>query len=75
MIITLRFSTTLITFYSKFMVNSIGDIIVSGTVFTTFIGLILLLIVGNATKHIIAVTVVYKNKISLVINVAIKSSI
>ena len=57
------------------MVNSIGDIIASGTVFITFIGLILLLIVGNAAKYIIAVTVAYKNKISLTINIAIRFSI
>ena len=57
------------------MVNSISDIIVSNTISTTFIGFILLLIVGNATKYIIAVTVAYKDKISLVIKVAIKSSI
>ena len=74
-IITLRFSTMLVAFYSKFMVNSISNIIVSGTISTTFISLILLLIVRNATKHIIVVIVACKDEISLVINVAIKSSI
>jgi Ca2+:H+ antiporter len=74
-IITLRFSTALVTFYSEFIVNSISDIIVSGTISTTFISLILLLIVRNATKYIIAVIVAYKDKISLVINIAIRSSI
>ena len=57
------------------MVNSISDVTASGTVSTTFIGLILLLIVRNATKYVIAVTVACKDKMSLVINVAIKSSI
>ena len=57
------------------MVNSISDITASGTISTTFVGLILLLIVGNAAEHIIAVIVAYKDKISLVINVAIRSSI
>ena len=57
------------------MVNSIGDITASGTVFITFISLILLLIIGNAAKYIIAVTVVYKDKISLTINIAIRFSI
>jgi len=74
-IITLRFSTVLVAFYSEFIVNSISDIIASGTVSTTFIGLILLLIVRNAAKYIIAVIVAYKDKISLVINIAIRSSI
>jgi Ca2+:H+ antiporter len=57
------------------MVNSISDIIASGTVFTTFIGLILLLIIKNAAEYIIAVTVTCKDKISLVINIITKSSI
>jgi len=74
-IITLRFSTALVAFCSEFIVNSISDIMVSGTVSTTFISLILLLIVRNAAKYIIAVIVAYKDKISLVINVAIRSSI
>jgi len=74
-IITLRFSTALVAFYSKFIVNSISNIIVSGTISTTFISFILLLIVRNAAKYIIAVIVAYKDKISLVINVAIRSSI
>jgi len=57
------------------MVNSISNIIVSGTISTTFIGFILLLIIRNATKHVIAVIVAYKDKISLVINITIRSSI
>jgi len=57
------------------MVNSISNITASGTISTTFIGLILLLIIRNAAKHIIVVIVAYKNKISLVINITIKSSI
>jgi len=74
-IITLGFSTALVAFYSEFMVDSISDITASGTISTTFVGLILLPIVGNAAKYIIAVTVACKDKISLVINVAIRSSI
>jgi len=74
-IITLRFSTALVAFYSKFMVNSISDVIASGTISTTFVGLILLLIVRNTAKHVIVVTVAYKDKISLAINIAIGSSI
>ena len=57
------------------MVNSISNITVSGTVSTTFVGLILLLIIRNAAKYVIAVIVACKDKISLVINIAIRSSI
>ena len=48
---------------------------VNGTASTTFISFILLLIIRNAAEHIISVIVAYKNKISLVINIVIKSSI
>ena len=75
MIITFRFSTASVAFYSEFMVDSISDITASGIIFITFVGFILLLIVRNAIKYITAVTVVYKDKISLVINIIIKSSI
>jgi len=57
------------------MVNSISNITVSGTISITFISFILLLIIRNAAKYIIAVIVTYKDKISLVINTAIRSSI
>ena len=57
------------------MVNSISNITASGIVFTTFISFILLLIIGNAIKYIIAVTVAYKDKINLIINIAIRSNI
>ena len=74
-IITLKVSTTLVAFYSKFMVNSISNITASGTISTAFISLILLLIIKNATKYVIVVIVAYKDKISLVINIAIKFDI
>ena len=65
----------LVAFYSKFIVNSISNITASGTISTTFIGLILLLIIRNAAKYVIAVIVAYRDKISLVINITIRSSI
>jgi len=57
------------------MVNRTSEVIASGTISTTFVGLILLLIVGNAAKHVIAVTVACKDKIDLAISVAVRSSI
>jgi Ca2+:H+ antiporter len=74
-IITLKFFTMLIAFYFKFMVDSISNIIANGTVSTTFVGLILLLIIRNAAEYITAVTVVYKDEMSLAINIITKSSI
>ncbi|XTI87005.1 hypothetical protein V2W45_1467643 [Cenococcum geophilum] len=74
-IITLRFSTALVAFCFKFIVNSISNVTASGTISTTFVSLILLLIIRNAAKYIIAVIVAYKDEISLAINIAIRSSI
>jgi len=74
-IITLKLSTALAAFYFKFIINNISNITASGTVSTTFISFILLLIIKNAIKYIIVVIVAYKDKMSLAINVIIKSSI
>jgi len=74
-IITLGFSTALVAFCSEFIVNSISDVIASGTISITFVGLILLLIIRNAAEHATAVIAAFKDNISLVINIAIKSSI
>ena len=65
----------LVAFYSKFIVNSISNITASGTISTTFVGLILLLIIRNAAEYAIVVIVAYRDKMSLVINIAVRSSI
>ena len=57
------------------MVNTISNITASGTISTTFVGLILLPIVGNAAEHTTAVTVACKDKMNLAIDVAIGSTI
>lgn len=73
-LITLGISTALVALCSDFMVGSISDITASGTVSTTFVGLILIPIVGNAAEHVTAVTVAVKDKMDLAIGVAVGSS-
>lgn len=73
-LITLAISTTLVAFCSEFMVSSISSVTANGTVSKTFIGLILLPIVGNAAEHATAVTVAMKDKMDLAIGVAVGSS-
>ncbi|KAF2645639.1 vacuolar calcium ion transporter-like protein /H(+) exchanger [Massarina eburnea CBS 473.64] len=73
-VITLAFSTTLVAFCSEFMVSSIEGVTATGKVSTTFVGLILLPIVGNAAEHATAVTVAMKDKMDLAIGVAVGSS-
>ena len=59
---------------AEFLVDSIDSIVAEFKISTTFIGLILLPIVGNAAEHVTAVVVSMKNKMDLAIGVAIGSS-
>jgi len=54
--------------------ESIDQITASGSISKTFVGLILLPIVGNAAEHATAVTVAIKDKMDLAIGVAVGSS-
>ena len=59
---------------AEFLVDSIDSIVETMHISKTFIGLILLPIVGNAAEHVTAVVVSMKNKMNLAIGVAIGSS-
>lgn len=54
--------------------NSIDALTERGGISKTFVGLILLPIVGNAAEHATAVTVAIKDKMDLAIGVAVGSS-
>ena len=73
-IITLTVSTVFVALCAEFMVSSIDAITSSGHISKTFVGLILLPIVGNAAEHATAVTVAIKDKMDLAIGVAVGSS-
>ena len=66
--------TVLVAICAEFLVGSIDSIVQSAGISKTFIGLILLPIVGNAAEHVTAVVVSYKDKMDLAIGVAIGSS-
>jgi Ca2+:H+ antiporter len=84
--ITLVIVTVVIAVCSEYLVDSIDEVVASSGLSKTFIGLILLPIVGNAgiislytrliciAEHVTAVVVAYKNKMDLAIGVAIGSS-
>ena len=59
---------------AEYLVGSIEFITETGAVSETFIGLILIPIVGNAAEHVTAVVVSYKNKMDLALGVALGSS-
>lgn len=74
-VLLLLISTGLVALCAEFMVSSIQDVTDSTSLGTTFVGLIILPIVGNAAEHVTAVTVASKNKMDLAIGVAVGSSI
>lgn len=72
--VTLGISTALVAVCAEFMVNSINALVREHPISETFVGLILLPIVGNAAEHATAVTVACKDKMDLAIGVAVGSS-
>ena len=66
--------TVMVAWCAEYLVDSIDSIVESSHISKTFIGLILLPIVGNAAEHVTAVVVSYKNKMDLAIGVSIGSS-
>lgn len=74
-VILLLCSTALVAVCAEFMVDSIQAVTSTTSLGETFVGLIILPIVGNAAEHVTAVTVAHKNKMDLAIGVAVGSSI
>lgn len=66
--------TVCVAVCAEYLVDSIDSIVQTAHISKTFIGLILLPIVGNAAEHVTAVVVSLKNKMDLAIGVAIGSS-
>jgi Ca2+:H+ antiporter len=66
--------TVIVAVCAEFLVDSIDSIVETAHISKTFIGLILLPIVGNAAEHVTACVVAWKDKMDLAIGVAIGSS-
>ncbi|KAJ5934432.1 vacuolar calcium ion transporter [Penicillium verhagenii] len=73
-VLTLVVSTAFVGVCAEFMVDSISALTATGAIGETFVGLVLLPIVGNAAEHATAVTVACKDKMDLAIGVAVGSS-
>jgi Ca2+:H+ antiporter len=61
----LLISTLLVTYFSEYLVGAIDGYCKSSGISRTFVGLIILPIVGNAVEHITAVNMAMKNKMDL----------
>ncbi|KAJ8131640.1 hypothetical protein O1611_g1982 [Lasiodiplodia mahajangana] len=68
-------TTVLVSICADYLVESIDSLVERGGISRSFIGLILIPIVGNAAEHVTAVVVAIKNKMDLAMGVAIGSSI
>jgi Ca2+:H+ antiporter len=73
-VVALVIVTVLVSICADFLVGAIEPIVKTSHISPTFIGLILIPIVGNAAEHVTAVVVAYKGKMDLAINVAVGSS-
>jgi len=69
----LLFTTALITLLSEWLVQSIDGFVEESGLSKTFVGLILIPIVGNAVEHLTAVTMATRNKMDLALAIAIGS--
>lgn len=67
--------TILVAVCADYLVGSIDSIVEKTGMSRTFIGLILIPIVGNAAEHVTAVVVAWKGKMDLAIGVAVGSSL
>ena len=67
--------TAIITKFSDYLVESIDGFCLQSGMSRTFVGLIILPIVGNAVEHSTAISVAMKNKMDLAMGVAVGSSV
>ncbi|KAH9884084.1 Calcium/proton exchanger [Xylariomycetidae sp. FL2044] len=73
--VVLVVTTVLVAICADYLVDSIDSIVERAHISRSFIGLILIPIVGNAAEHVTAVVVAIKDKMDLAMGVAIGSSI
>ena len=67
--------TVLVSVCADYLVGSIDELVQKTGMSRTFIGLVLIPIVGNAAEHVTAVVVAWKDKMDLAIGVAVGSSL
>lgn len=72
--IVLILTTIAVAFCAEYLVDSIDALVAKIHVSKTFVGLILLPIVGNAAEHVTAIVVALKDKMDLAMGVAVGSS-
>ncbi|KAI8615972.1 Sodium/calcium exchanger protein-domain-containing protein [Chytriomyces sp. MP71] len=74
-VLALLAATVIIGICAEFLVSSLDGLATDAGISKTFVGVVLLPIVGNAAEHVTAVSAAMRDKMDLVISVAIGSSI
>ncbi|KAJ1811212.1 hypothetical protein LPJ77_000256 [Coemansia sp. RSA 2523] len=74
-IVLLLITVGIIGVCAEFLVSSIDGLTTSWNLSRSFVGIIILAIVGNASEHYSAISVAVKNKMDLALGVAVGSSI
>jgi len=73
-LVGLAIVTALVSFFSDFLVEAINGVCESTGMSTTFLGVVLLPIIGNAVEHWTAVICAYKGKMNLAISISLGSA-
>jgi Ca2+:H+ antiporter len=73
-VVLLAVSTVAVAFASEMLVHTLGKASASLGLSKTFIGLILVPVIGNAAEHLSAVTMAVKNKVDTALEIAVGSS-
>ncbi|CCE79624.1 Piso0_001701 [Millerozyma farinosa CBS 7064] len=71
----LTLATVFVSICADYLVGSIDSIVESSGFSKTFLGLVVIPIVGNAAEHVTAIVVAMKDKMDLAIGVAVGSSL
>lgn len=74
-LVVLLACTVIVSVCADYLVGSIDNIVETSGLSKTFIGLIVIPIVGNAAEHVTAIVVAMKDKMDLAIGVAVGSSL
>lgn len=74
-VLVLGLSTLGIVVLSELLVGSVEAVVAATGVSEFFLGIILVPIIGNVAEHMVSVTVAYKNKMELSMEIAVSSSL
>ena len=71
----LALSTIGIVILSELLVGSVEAVVAKSGISEFFLGIILVPIIGNVAEHLVSITVAYKNKMELSMEIAVSSSL